>query len=107
MFMATKVLYCIVVLQLYNCIVVSIVQVYLEERKELSESCCNELCVSIYFSLKVMPQLLIHLKVDSTDASIDWGTLLVYTCADSCQQDNKYVPEFIWKQDFSMDQLPV
>lgn len=59
------------------------------------------------FEFQVMPQLLIHLKVDSTDASIDWGTLLVYTCADSCQQDNKYVPEFIWKQDFSMDQLPV
>ncbi|XP_062375378.1 programmed cell death protein 2 [Sardina pilchardus] len=59
------------------------------------------------FEFQIMPQLLINLKVDSTDASIDWGTLLVYTCADSCQQGNKYVPEFIWKQDFSMDQLPV
>lgn len=54
-----------------------------------------------------MPQLLIDLKVDSTEASIDWGTLVIYTCADSCDHGNKYVPEFIWKQDFSMDQQPV
>ncbi|XP_012669778.2 programmed cell death protein 2 isoform X2 [Clupea harengus] len=60
-----------------------------------------------FFEFQVMPQLLINLKVDSTDASIDWGTLVVYTCADSCDQGNKYVPEFIWKQDFYMDQLPV
>lgn len=59
------------------------------------------------FEFQVMPQLLINLKVDSTEASIDWGTLVVYTCADSCDHGNKYVPEFIWKQDFSMDLQPV
>lgn len=51
-----------------------------------------------------MPQLLNHLKVDRTDASIDWGTVAIYTCMDSCDQGTKYSAEFIWKQDFSVDQ---
>lgn len=55
------------------------------------------------FEFQIMPQLLNHLKVDRTDASIDWGTLVIYTCADSCDQGNKYSPEFIWKQDVSED----
>ncbi|KAM9558852.1 programmed cell death protein 2 [Salvelinus alpinus] len=53
------------------------------------------------FEFQVMPQLLNDLKVDSPDASIDWGTLAVYTCADSCDKGNKYSSEFIWKQDFT------
>lgn len=52
-------------------------------------------------SLKIMPQLLNHLKVDSLGESIDWGTLAVYTCADNCGGGNEYLEEFIWKQDFS------
>lgn len=49
-----------------------------------------------------MPQLLNHLQVDSLGESIDWGTLVVYTCADSCGGGNEYLEEFIWKQDYSM-----
>ncbi|KAM9860511.1 programmed cell death protein 2 [Aulostomus maculatus] len=56
------------------------------------------------FEFQVMPQLLNSLSVDSTGASIDWGTLAVYTCSVSCNHDNQYCPEFIWKQDFSSDQ---
>lgn len=56
------------------------------------------------FEFQVMPQLLNSLCVDSTGASIDWGTLAVYTCSTSCNHDNHYCPEFIWKQDFSSDQ---
>ncbi|XP_041921070.1 programmed cell death protein 2 [Alosa sapidissima] len=78
------------------------------EHKTLEENIPKCSCgAKRIFEFQVMPQLLINLKVDSTDASIDWGTLLVYTCANNCQQGNKYVPEFIWKQDFSMDQHPV
>ncbi|XP_062850915.1 programmed cell death protein 2 [Trichomycterus rosablanca] len=55
------------------------------------------------FEFQIMPQLLNSLKVDRPDASIDWGTLVIYTCAASCDQGNKYSPEFIWKQDFSED----
>uniref|UniRef100_A0A8C3KDF8 Programmed cell death protein 2 C-terminal domain-containing protein n=1 Tax=Calidris pygmaea TaxID=425635 RepID=A0A8C3KDF8_9CHAR len=48
-----------------------------------------------------MPQLLNHLQVDSLGESIDWGTLVVYTCADNCGGGSEYLEEFIWKQDFS------
>ncbi|GAA6111087.1 programmed cell death protein 2 [Tachysurus ichikawai] len=56
------------------------------------------------FEFQIMPQLLNHLKVDSLDVSIDWGTLAIYTCAASCDQGKNYSSEFIWKQDFSKDQ---
>ncbi|KAM3876963.1 programmed cell death protein 2 [Diretmus argenteus] len=56
------------------------------------------------FEFQVMPQLLNSLCVDSAGASIDWGTLAVYTCSVSCNHDNHYCPEFIWKQDFSSEQ---
>ncbi|XP_046885051.1 programmed cell death protein 2 [Hypomesus transpacificus] len=62
------------------------------------------LCGSIrVFEFQVMPQLLNHLKVDSPEASIDWGTLAVYTCENSCDLGNKYSPEFIWKQDLTKE----
>ncbi|XP_068162024.1 programmed cell death protein 2 isoform X2 [Antennarius striatus] len=53
---------------------------------------------------QVMPQLLNSLHVDSTGASIDWGTLVIYTCSASCNNDDLYSSEYIWKQDFSPDQ---
>ncbi|XP_029903183.1 programmed cell death protein 2 [Myripristis murdjan] len=56
------------------------------------------------FEFQVMPQLLNSLCVDSTGTSIDWGTLAIYTCAVSCNHDNHYCPEFIWKQDFTSEQ---
>ncbi|XP_040889802.1 programmed cell death protein 2 [Toxotes jaculatrix] len=56
------------------------------------------------FEFQVMPQLLNSLRVDSTGASIDWGILAVYTCSASCDHDDQYCPEFIWKQDFTLDQ---
>ncbi|XP_031702460.1 programmed cell death protein 2 [Anarrhichthys ocellatus] len=55
------------------------------------------------FEFQVMPQLLNSLCVDSTGASIDWGTLAVYTCSASCNHEDQYCSEFIWKQDFSSD----
>ncbi|XP_033873023.1 programmed cell death protein 2 isoform X1 [Acipenser ruthenus] len=57
------------------------------------------------FEFQIMPQLLNYLKVDSPDASIDWGTLVVYTCAESCDQGNKYTAEFILKQDYGADHI--
>ncbi|XP_078412671.1 programmed cell death protein 2 [Cetorhinus maximus] len=57
------------------------------------------------FEFQVMPQLLNHLKVDCLDESLDWGTLSVYTCEQSCDHSNEYSAEFLWKQDFAPDQL--
>ncbi|KAM4743619.1 programmed cell death protein 2 [Anableps anableps] len=56
------------------------------------------------FEFQVMPQLLNSLCVDSTGASIDWGTVVVYSCSASCNHGDQYCSEFIWKQDFSSDQ---
>ncbi|XP_072321469.1 programmed cell death protein 2 [Eucyclogobius newberryi] len=56
------------------------------------------------FEFQVMPQLLNSLCVDSTGASIDWGTVAVFTCSLSCSHENHYSPEFVWKQDFT-DQI--
>ncbi|CAJ1048884.1 programmed cell death protein 2 [Xyrichtys novacula] len=56
------------------------------------------------FEFQVMPQLLNSLSVDSTGASIDWGTLAIYTCSNSCNHDDQYCQEFIWKQDFGPEQ---
>ncbi|CAL1280443.1 unnamed protein product [Larinioides sclopetarius] len=54
------------------------------------------------FEFQVMPQLLNYLSLDSVDDSIDWGTLAVYTCSQSCEKGVEgYVKEFVWKQDFS------
>uniref|UniRef100_A0A8C4NKF4 MYND-type domain-containing protein n=1 Tax=Eptatretus burgeri TaxID=7764 RepID=A0A8C4NKF4_EPTBU len=59
------------------------------------------------FEFQIMPQLLNDLNVDKLGASIDWGTLVVYTCSQSCwpatdgeTRTYSYLPEFVWKQDF-------
>ncbi|XP_008404036.1 programmed cell death protein 2 [Poecilia reticulata] len=57
------------------------------------------------FEFQVMPQLLNSLCVDSTGASIDWGTVTVFTCSASCNHGDQYRSEFVWKQDISADQL--
>lgn len=46
-----------------------------------------------------MPQLLNSLK----DLSIDWGTIAVYTCENSCETGDVYVNEFCYKQDICND----
>lgn len=55
------------------------------------------------FELQVMPQLLNSLGVDSTEASIDWGTVAIFTCSLSCDSEDDYRAEFVWKQDFTAD----
>ncbi|KAL1398414.1 hypothetical protein pipiens_008991 [Culex pipiens pipiens] len=48
------------------------------------------------FEFQIMPQLLNSLK----NENIDWGTLAVYTCEQSCDPaDRGYVKEFVYKQD--------
>ncbi|XP_058831648.1 programmed cell death protein 2 isoform X2 [Topomyia yanbarensis] len=48
------------------------------------------------FECQIMPQLLNSLKNDS----IDWGTLAIYTCEQSCDPPGQgYAREYIFKQD--------
>ncbi|NXC45437.1 PDCD2 protein, partial [Penelope pileata] len=72
------------------------------EEKDIPNCSCGAKRV---FEFQIMPQLLNHLKVDSLGESIDWGTLVVYTCAENCDAEKEYAEEFIWKQDFSKDSI--
>ncbi|NWY01077.1 PDCD2 protein, partial [Nothoprocta ornata] len=68
------------------------------EEKDIPNCSCGAKRI---FEFQIMPQLLNHLQVDRLGESMDWGTLAVYTCAESCSQAGGYAEEFIWKQDFS------
>ncbi|CAN8024848.1 hypothetical protein HPB47_000012 [Ixodes persulcatus] len=52
------------------------------------------------FEFQVLPQLL-NTIVESNSESLDWGTLIAYTCKRSCDGDKPYLNEFMWKQNFS------
>ncbi|XP_014474555.1 PREDICTED: programmed cell death protein 2 [Dinoponera quadriceps] len=59
---------------------------------------CPECNGNRQFEFQIMPQLLYYLG--STDFKcLDWGILAVFTCEQSCKPNNKYVREYIWKQD--------
>lgn len=58
------------------------------------------------FEFQVMPQMLNYLQVDSFEESVDWGTLVIYTCSQSCGDGSAYVTEFLWKQNFSNTGIP-
>lgn len=46
-----------------------------------------------------MPQLLSSLEIDDErESSLDWATLAVYTCANSCKTKGAYAEEFVWVQ---------
>jgi len=47
------------------------------------------------FEFQVVSHLLSHLGVDSLSSSLDWGTLLVYTCSRSCHIGNTYRAEYV------------
>ncbi|PAV72010.1 hypothetical protein WR25_22449 isoform B [Diploscapter pachys] len=53
------------------------------------------------FEMQITPHLLSLIDVDAVDASIDWASLYIYTCASTCRiADDGYAKEFIVKQDF-------
>lgn len=51
------------------------------------------------FEFQVLPQLLNSITEPTVD-SLDWGTLLVYTCKACCDRE-AYHEEYLWKQNFS------
>ncbi|CAJ0943188.1 unnamed protein product, partial [Mesorhabditis belari] len=53
------------------------------------------------FEMQLMPHLLSLLGVDSVGQSIDWASVYIYTCANSCMVPHSgYAKEFVVKQDF-------
>lgn len=49
------------------------------------------------FEFQIMPQMLNELK----NYDLDWGVIAVYTCEKDCDVDEKYIPEFCYKQDIT------
>ena len=50
--------------------------------------------------------MLNYLQVDCIEESVDWGTLAIYTCSQSCGDGSAYVTEFLWRQDFADTGVP-
>ncbi|XP_062208871.1 uncharacterized protein LOC133910514 [Phragmites australis] len=47
---------------------------------------------------EIMPQLLYYFGVGNKPDSLDWATIVVYTCRGSCDQRVSYKEEFAWVQ---------
>ncbi|KAE8789482.1 programmed cell death protein 2-like [Hordeum vulgare] len=50
------------------------------------------------YEFQVMPQLLDYFNVESDRDPLDWATIIVYTCRDSCDKSVSYKEEFVWVQ---------
>uniref|UniRef100_A0A1I7XVG1 MYND-type domain-containing protein n=1 Tax=Steinernema glaseri TaxID=37863 RepID=A0A1I7XVG1_9BILA len=72
---------------------------------------CENCGAERIFELQLTPHLLSLIDVDSLGHSIDWATVLVYTCSESCSiKEFGYTKEFVFKQDFELlkdDSQPV
>ncbi|KAK3151362.1 hypothetical protein QOZ80_3AG0244930 [Eleusine coracana subsp. coracana] len=56
--------------------------------------CKGPLC----YEFQIMPQLLYYFGVRNEPDSLDWATIVVYTCQGSCDQSVSYKEEFPWVQ---------
>ncbi|KAG6471207.1 hypothetical protein ZIOFF_072308 [Zingiber officinale] len=53
---------------------------------------------SLCYEFQIMPQILYYLGVKNDSDSLDWGTIVIYTCLASCEASARYKEEFIWVQ---------
>lgn len=44
---------------------------------------------------QIMPQLLHYFHVENEPDSLDWATIIVYTCQGSCDRNVSYKEEFV------------
>ncbi|KAF9607484.1 hypothetical protein IFM89_036081 [Coptis chinensis] len=56
--------------------------------------CDGPLC----YEFQILPQLLFYFAVKNDQDSLDWATIVVYTCANSCEASICYKEEFAWVQ---------
>ncbi|KAK2649558.1 hypothetical protein Ddye_017047 [Dipteronia dyeriana] len=53
------------------------------------------------FEFQILPQLLYYFDVKNDVDSLDWATIVVYTCEASCDASVSYKEEFVWVQQSS------
>lgn len=53
-------------------------------------------CVCIW--LQILPQLLYYFGVKNDPDSLDWATIVLYTCEASCEGIASYKEELAWVQ---------
>ncbi|XP_078445258.1 zinc finger (MYND type) family protein / programmed cell death 2 C-terminal domain-containing protein isoform X2 [Wolffia australiana] len=53
---------------------------------------------SLCYEFQILPQLLYYFNVKNETGSLDWATIAVYSCSDSCEAGNGYKEEFAWVQ---------
>ncbi|KAL0389672.1 UNVERIFIED_CONTAM: Programmed cell death protein 2-like [Sesamum calycinum] len=59
---------------------------------------CNSCGGTRGFEFQVLPQLLYFFHVKDSEDSLDWATIVVYTCEASCEGGVGYKEEFAWVQ---------
>ncbi|MCL7050379.1 hypothetical protein MKW94_009200 [Papaver nudicaule] len=59
---------------------------------------CNYCDGPLCFEIQILPQLLYYFAVKNDVDSLDWATIAVYTCKDSCDTSVAYKEEFAWVQ---------
>ncbi|KAL8137103.1 hypothetical protein V2J09_003104 [Rumex salicifolius] len=48
------------------------------------------------FEFQILPQLLYYFGVQNETNSLDWASIAIYTCVDSCEASAAYKEEFAW-----------
>ncbi|KAF5744121.1 hypothetical protein HS088_TW08G00715 [Tripterygium wilfordii] len=56
---------------------------------------------AMIFEFQILPQLLYYFNVKNDADSLDWATIVVYTCESSCEASVAYKEEFAWVQLYS------
>ncbi|CAH9096031.1 unnamed protein product [Cuscuta epithymum] len=59
---------------------------------------CSYCSGSRVFEFQILPQLLYYFNVGNDANSLDWATMVVYTCEASCGGSGAYKEEFVWVQ---------
>lgn len=59
---------------------------------------CTHCGGSRNFEFQILPQLLYYFGVKNEVDSLDWATIVVYSCEASCEGSRAYKEEFVWVQ---------
>lgn len=67
---------------------------------------CNYCKGLLCYEFQIMPQLLYYFGVRNDPDSLDWGTIVIYTCSTSCESSLTYKEEFAWVQLYPLGGMP-